>query len=158
MNLWKYANLILVKEGIIVDALKRIPVYENAKRFIHPGAKYVTPAQPEKKNPFEIQDVDLDQSLVKQIYGFSPLLSNEFIYRIKNNEKYIDILNEIIHSNTLYIYKKDFHCIELKHLNEQSKTYSIMEGLNHLYEEDEQKKRIKEQYGDIIRMVDKEKR
>lgn len=32
-----------------------------------------------------------------------------------------------------------------------------MEGLNHLYEEDEQKKRIKEQYGDIIRTVEKEK-
>ena len=45
----------------------------------------------------------------------------------------------------------------MKHLNEQSKNYSIMEGLNHLYEEDEQKKRIKEQYGDIIRTVDKEK-
>ena len=41
---------------------------------------------------------------------------------------------------TLYIsIKKDFHCIELKHLNEQPNTYTIMEGLNHLYEEDEQK-------------------
>ena len=76
---------------------------------------------------------------------------------MNNNEKYIDILNEVVNSNTLYIYKKDFHCIELKHLNEQAKTYTIMEGLNHLYEEDEQKKRIKEQYGDIIRTVDKEK-
>ena len=56
--------MILVKDGVIVDALKRIPVYENAKRFIHPGAKYVAPTQPEKKNPFEVQDLDLDQSLV----------------------------------------------------------------------------------------------
>ena len=79
------------------------------------------------------------------------------MYRIKNNEKYINILNELITSNTLYIYQKDFHCIELKHLNEQPNTYTIMEGLNHLYEEDEQKKRIKEQYGDIIRTVEKEK-
>ena len=153
----KYANMILVKDGVIVDALKRIPVFENAKRFIHPGAKYVAPTQPEKKNPFEIKNIDLDQSLVKQIYGFSPLLSNEFMYRMNNSEKYVDILNEVVNSNTLYIYKKDFHCIELKHLNEQPKTYTIMEGLNHLYEEDEQKKRIKEQYGDIIRTVEKEK-
>ena len=135
----KYANMILVKDGVIVDALKRIPVFENAKRFIHPGAKYVAPTQPEKKNPFEIKNIDLDQSLVKQIYGFSPLLSNEFMYRMNNSEKYVDILNEVVNSNTLYIYKKDFHCIELKHLNEQPKTYTIMEGLNHLYEEDEQK-------------------
>ena len=49
------------------------------------------------------------------------------------------------------------HCIELKHLNEKAQTYTLMEGLNHLYEEDEQKKRIKEQYGDIIKTVEKEK-
>ncbi len=79
------------------------------------------------------------------------------MYRIKNNEKYIEYNYEVVNSNILYIYKKDFHCIELKHLNEQPKAYTIMEGLNHLYEEDEQKKRIKEQYGDIIRTVEKEK-
>lgn len=153
----KYANLILVKDGIIQDALKRIPVYENAKRFIHPGAKYIPPVQPEKQSPFEIKNIDLDQSLVNQIYGFSPLLSKEFIYRMQNHEKYEDILNEVIHSDTLYLYKKDFHCIQLKHLQEEYKTYSIMDGLNHLYEEDEQKKRIKEQFGDIIKTVEKEK-
>ena len=153
----KYANMILVKQGIIVDALKRIPVYENAKRFIHPGAKYIAPAQPEKKNPFEIQQIDLDRSLVQQIYGFSPILSNEFIYRIKNNENYADILNECTHSNTLYKYEKEFHCIELKHLKQECHTYPLMDGLNHLFEENEQKKRIKEQYGDIIKTVEKEK-
>ena len=153
----KYANLILVKDGIIQDALKRIPVYENAKRFIHPGAKYIPPVQPEKQSPFEIHNMDLDQSLVNQIYGFSPFLSKEFIYRIQNHKKYEDILQEVIQSNTLYMYKKDFHCIQLKHLQEEYKTYTIMEGLNHLYEEDEQKKRIKEQYGDILKTVEKEK-
>lgn len=153
----KYANLILVKDGIIQDALKRIPVYENAKRFIHPGAKYIPPVQPEKQSPFEIQHIDLDQSLVNQIYGFSPLLSKEFIYRMQNHEKYEDILQEVIQSDTLFLYRKDFHCIQLKHLHQDYKTFSIMDGLNHLYEEDEQKKRIKEQYGDIIKTVEKEK-
>lgn len=153
----KYANLILVKDGIIQDALKRIPVYENAKRFIHPGAKYIPPVQPEKQSPFEIQHIDLDQSLVNQIYGFSPLLSKEFIYRMQNHEKYEDILQEVIQSDTLFLYRKDFHCIQLKHLHQEYKTFSIMDGLNHLYEEDEQKKRIKEQYGDIIKTVEKEK-
>ncbi len=153
----KYANIILVKDGIIQDSLKRIPVYENAKRFIHPGAKYIRPAQPKKKNPFEIKEIDLDQSLVYQIYGFSPILSNEFIYRIQNGQKYEDILKELIQSNTLYKYKKEFHCLKLSHLQEEPTTYTIMQGLNHLYEEDEQKKRIKEQFGNLIRIVEKEK-
>ena len=35
----KYANIILVDEdGRIVDALKRIPPFENSKRTILPGA------------------------------------------------------------------------------------------------------------------------
>ena len=33
----KYANLIAVsEEGLIMDALKRIPVFENSRRLIHP--------------------------------------------------------------------------------------------------------------------------
>ena len=47
----KYANLVLVNDqGIIVDALKRIPVFENSKRLVHPGAIYTLPAQPEKQD------------------------------------------------------------------------------------------------------------
>lgn len=153
----KYANLILVKDGIIQDSLKRIPVYENAKRLIHSGAHYKVPLQPKKENPFEITDIDLDQSLVNQIYGFSPVLSKEFIYRIKNGKKYQNILQELIQSNTLYKYKNEFHCLELTHLKQEPKKYPLMNGLNHLYEEDEQKKRIKEQFGNLIRIVEKEK-
>ncbi|UNT92540.1 NFACT family protein [Allobaculum sp. Allo2] len=35
----KYANLILVdsRDQTIIDCLKRIPVYENSKRLLHPG-------------------------------------------------------------------------------------------------------------------------
>ncbi|MBR2811170.1 MAG: NFACT family protein, partial [Solobacterium sp.] len=37
----KYANVILVKDGIIVDALKRIPPFENTRRTILPQAAFV---------------------------------------------------------------------------------------------------------------------
>lgn len=153
----KYANMILVKDGIIVDALKRIPVYENAKRLVHPGAKYTYPAQPIKQDPLKIQSIDQDTSFVDQVYGFSPLLSKEFIYRMHNGQTYQAILNELTQSNTLYHYDKEFHCIPLTHLNQKVKEYELMDGLNHLYEAEEKKKRIKEQYGDIIKCVEKEK-
>ena len=101
----KYANLVLVDEkDIIIDALKRIPVFENSKRLVHPGAKYTLPPQPLKQDPRHIQSLDLDQSLVDQVYGFSPLLSKEFIYRLHKNEKFEDILEEIFQSNQLYVY------------------------------------------------------
>lgn len=154
----KYANIVLVSEdNIIVDALKRIPVYENSKRLIHPGAVYTLPDKPDKQNPEHVENIDLETSLVKQIDGFSPLLSREFIYRMRQSEKFEDIFQEIMESNTLYVYEKDYHCIELKHLNSTPKTYGLMEGLHHLYEKDEQKARIKEQCGDLFRTVEKEK-
>ena len=44
------------------------------------------------------------------------------------------MINELITSNTLYIYPKDYHIIELKHLNLNPKTYPLMEGLDVFYE------------------------
>ncbi len=153
----KYANMILVDDqGIIIDALKRIPVYENSKRFIHPGAKYTLPAQPEKQDPLCATNINPDQSLVQQVYGFSPILSKEFLCRMHNQEAFQDIIKELLQSETLYIYEKEYHCIALKHLGQEAKEYPFMEGLDHLYETNEQKNRIKEQCGDVIRVVEKE--
>ena len=153
----KYANLVLVnQDSIIIDALKRIPVFENSNRLVHPGAKYTLPPQPIKQDPLHIKELDMDQSLVEQVYGFSPLLSKEFIYRMHNQENFESIVNELLESNSLYVYKKDFHCIELKHLNEKPIIYDFMDGLDHLFLEKEQKQRIKEQCGDVFKTVDKE--
>ncbi|MBQ0064550.1 MAG: NFACT family protein [Firmicutes bacterium] len=154
----KYANLILVdSKGIIIDALKRIPVYENSKRFVHPGATYVFPEQETKQDPFHVESIDENTSLIKQIYGFSPILSTEFLYRMKNGQAYEDIMKELYNSDTLYVYEKDFHGIELTHLKKEYKTYPLMEGFNQLYNQVEQKARIKEQCGDVFRCVEKEK-
>lgn len=153
----KYANMVLVnEEGIIIDALKRIPVYENAKRTIHPGAAYVLPKQEAKADPLHVDNIDMDTSLVDQIYGFSPLLSKEFQYRMTNGQSYQDILDTLLHSDSLYVYKHDYHCIELTHLHQKGEVYPLMEGLDHLYQAKEQQIRIKEQCGDVFRTVDKE--
>ena len=37
----KYANVILVKDNKIIDALKHIPPFENTIRTIQPGARFV---------------------------------------------------------------------------------------------------------------------
>ena len=153
----KYANIILVNEdNSIIDALKRIPVYENSKRFIHPGAQYKLPEQKEKQMPNQVENIDFEKSLVSQIYGFSPILSTEFQYRMHQGEKYEEILDKLMNSDKLYVYENDFHCIELKHLNSDAKVYPFMEGLESLFLEKEHKIRIKEQCGDVFRTVEKE--
>lgn len=153
----KYANIVLVDaQGKIIDALKRIPVYENSKRFIHPGAIYMLPPQEKKKDPQFVNSIDSNQSLVKQIHGFSPLLSKEFLYQMAQGKSYNDLLDTVFSSNTLYVYPHDFHCIPLTHLDKPYQKYELMEGLNQLYHQDEQKVRIKEQCGDVYKTIIKE--
>ncbi|WP_439749666.1 NFACT family protein, partial [Ileibacterium valens] len=67
----KYANLVLVDHhsSTIIDCLKRIPVFENSKRLLHPGAKYTLPAPQQKMSPLSVDGVDLESSLVKQVEG-----------------------------------------------------------------------------------------
>lgn len=157
----KYANLVLVGEDHrIMDVLKRIPVFENSKRLIHPGAQYVLPAREVRLDPEKTEDsmIDLDIPLTKQIEGFSPLISREFVYRIHNGERFEKIMHQLLSSNTLYVYDdKNFHAIPLLHLDKEYKSYDLMDGLDHLYEQNEAKTRIREQCGDVFRTVNKEK-
>lgn len=154
----KYANLVLVdcSTQCIVDCLKRIPVFENSKRLLHPGALYTLPEKPNRYDPLKPGDIDLDRSLVSQIEGFSPTLSREFLYRLNQGVPYETIIEELISSNTLYCYSKEFHCLELTHLNQQPNQRDLMEGIERLYEADEVKNRIALQCGDIYKAVDRE--
>ena len=156
----KYANLILVDpaDSTIIDCLKRIPVYENSKRLIHPGAKYTLPEKPDRQNPERVQDLNPDLSLVKQVEGFSPSLSREFLYRMKNGQSYEEILHQLNTSDTLYCYPKDFHCLPLTHLGAPDESKELMEGLETLFESDEKKRRIALQCGDVFKAVAREEK
>lgn len=156
----KYANLILVdaKSQKIIDCLKRIPVFENSKRLLHPGADYTLPEKPERYSPLSPGPLDVDKSLVSQIEGFSPSLSREVLYRLHQGQNYADIINQIEESTSLYRYGKDFHCLPLLHLEskETPEVVPLMEGLETLFEQDEAKKRIALQCGDVFKAVDRE--
>ena len=157
----KYANVILCDEnGKIIDAMKRIPPYENSKRIIVPSAMYKPVEVQDKKDPFIATEIDDTLPLHKQFHGFSPLLSTEVEYRLHNGEDFKDIMNEIASSYTMYLYSingsEEYHCIELKHLNLPYHTYDLMEGFDVIYYNKEEKDRIKQQTGDLFRFVRKE--
>lgn len=158
----KYANMVLVDEdGRIIDALKRIPPFENNKRTIHPGAQYVLPqAHTGKQDPFTCDVYDPNESFTKQFHGFSPLLSSEMQHRLQQGESFRDVMDLIASSTTLYISDvKDtmmFHCIPLTHLGVTPRAYSMMKGMDILYYEKEEKVRIKQQSGDLFRVVKRE--
>lgn len=158
----KYANVILVnKDNKVVDALKRIPPFENSVRTIHPGASFV-PIKPhmDKVNPFITNEIDTSISLTKQLQGFSPLLSDEVLYRIQQGANFSSIMNEIENSNTIYYYdhtnKDYFHVIPLTHINETPRMANIQQAMDDMYFEKEEKVRIKEQSGDLFKIARQE--
>lgn len=160
----KYANVVLVdEEERIIDALKRIPPFENNTRTIHPGARYVLPAaHVGKQDPFHHDAFDPAESFSKQFHGFSPLLSKEVQYRLQHGECFDDIMKQLDDSASLYISDVEdtmmFHAIPLTHLQVAFRAYPFMKGLDILFFQKEEKVRIKQQSGDLFKACKKELR
>jgi len=155
----KYANVVFVDESNrIIDALKRIPAYENTKRTIHPGADYTLPDQQDRKDPF-ISEYNSNESIMNQFHGFSPLLAREIEHRLDKGENFRDIMHMISKSDHLHIVvnKEDvFHCIPLLHVSQSFRVYPLMEGLDMVYQSLEEKERIKQHSGDMLKFIQRE--
>ncbi len=154
----KYANLILIDDdNKIIDALKKIPPYENTKRTILPGSIFTLPDKQNKLDPFNNPNIDYDESLVKQLQGFSKLLENEFRYRLDNNQTYNQIIQEIKDSKNLYISKindtYEFHIIPLLHKSKEYEVWDIEKGFDEIYYQDDEKERIKNISDDLFKIV-----
>lgn len=154
----KYANLILVDpNGKIIDALKKIPPYENARRTILPGVTFELPEKQDKADPFAAKDIDFEASLVKQLQGFSRLLENETRYRMDNGERFSSIMEEIRDSDSLYLSRGreniEFHVIPLKHLELPVERWDIQKGFDEIYYQDDEKERIKNIADDLFKVV-----
>lgn len=154
----KYANLILIDDdNKIIDALKKIPPYENTKRTILPGSVFTLPDKQNKLDPFNNPNIDYDESLVKQLQGFSKLLENEFRYRLDNKQTYDEIIQEIKDSKNLYISKindtYEFHIIPLLHKSKEYEVWDIQKGFDEIYYQDDEKERIKNISDDLFKIV-----
>ncbi len=82
------ANIILLKDGKILDALRHSDV-ETAKRLILPGATYKYPESLKKTNPLNedlsqflsATTTDISKTLLNNIDGFSPLICREIEFK-----------------------------------------------------------------------------
>ncbi|MCH1940685.1 Rqc2 family fibronectin-binding protein [Holdemania massiliensis] len=157
----KYANVILVDENNrILDALKRIPPFENTKRTIQPGAQFTLPEQAPKQNPFTALTVDFQQPLHQQFDGFSPLLGREVEARMHRGETFAEIMKQLENSDSLFITntpkETQFHLIPLTQFEQPAKAYPLMEGMDVLYYHKEEKDRIRQMTGDLFKFVRKQ--
>lgn len=152
----KYANIILVDavSNKILDALKRIPPFENSKRIILAGANFVGPDKQHKQDPFITNSFDEEIPLLKQFQGFSPLLEKEIHYRLQT-QSFKEIMDEIANSHKLYIaFNKDnaeYHIIPLTHMHLDFESYDINEGFDAIYYQLEERERIKHVTNDLFK-------
>ena len=153
----KYANLILVNdENRIIDALKKIPPYENTRRTILPNALFELPDKQNKQDPYHLENINFDESLVNQIQGFSKQLEKEVRYRM-NNDSFDNIINLIEQSHDLYLTKindnYEFHIIPLTYLEKEYEKWDIQKGFDEIYYENDEKERIKNISDDLFKIV-----
>lgn len=89
----KYSNLILIKNGLIIDALKKIGTSLSRVRQVLPMQPYFTPPSQDKynladeKGPFPIEaltkhaDLPLQKALLAAFLGFGPVTAKEILFR-----------------------------------------------------------------------------
>ena len=152
----KYANMVLVDDqGKIIDALKKIPPYENTRRTILPGALFTLPDDQHKNDPFQYEP-DLDNSLVAQLQGFSKTLEKEVRYRLLK-QSYASIIAEIRDSDSLYLSRLEnsieYHVIPLTHLEVSYEKWPIQQGFDEIYARDDEKERIRNISDDLFKIV-----
>lgn len=154
--LGKYANVILINsEFTVIDSLKRLGSFENSQRAIVPGATYEYPPRFDKLPISDLDAFNPDNALRQQFEGVSPLLEHEITYRLKQ-QKPQDIVNELLHSDKLYIHGNDFHILELTHLNTEPVILPLMEGLDTYYAESLIQEQIKTHTGDLLKVIKRE--
>jgi len=174
----RHSNIILLDDErqIILDSIKHVPMAVNRHRIIQPGSSYVLPPKQEKQDPFaemteaEFQNIiskedqPTAQLLVQQFAGISPLFANEVVFRNKDNvfESFVSLINEIQeqkYTPSLYRFqsKEQFYFIEMNHLNGDQTTFSsLSELLDVFYFGKAERDRVKQQSGDLEKLLQNE--
>ena len=85
----KYSNIILVQDGIIIDALRKVGTNSSRVRTVLPGDAYVLPPQQDKLNLLETPireaiavirtkgDMKLSKAILDTCLGFGPVTAKE---------------------------------------------------------------------------------
>lgn len=157
----RYGNIIFTDDqNIILDATKRISPLDNPKVAIIPGAKYIVNSTQSKQLIINLENIDLNESLVDQIAGFSPTLDKEVKYRISNDQSFKDIIDLINNSNNLIISSdansSDFHIIELTHKFNSFETVNFKDGFDNFYYDKSELDRIKVVTNDLLKFLRRE--
>lgn len=90
----KYSNLIFLKDGKIIDALKRVDITTSSVRQILPGMEYKLPPKQDKlcleicetaevvKRIMSFREKSLSGAIMASVQGVSPVIAREISHRV----------------------------------------------------------------------------
>lgn len=178
----RHSNIILVDKdrNMILDSIKHVSFAVNSHRAILPGQPYILPPAQGKRKPFDLNEEDivkvldfnsgkLDQQLVKNFAGVSPLFAKEVLYQSGNANRlslpktFINLLQKLknhdyIPTITMNQDKESFYLFPLQHLKGEAKTFQTLgQMLDRFYFGKAEKDRVKGQAHDLLRFIMNEK-
>lgn len=89
----KYSNLILIKDGKVLDSVKRVDITTSSVRQILPGLTYTLPPKQDKlaltghstdeilKKIFSYEQKSLSGAIMASLQGVSPIVARELSYK-----------------------------------------------------------------------------
>lgn len=144
------SNVILINdENIIIDAIRKLPPSDNNNRYIIPKAKYEYPAQIDKLNPFETDDINIP---LDNYQGVAKFISNEIINNYDRNISYF-LSQKVVPTIFEINGKKDYYCFDLIGYRGANNIYfnTISEMLDYYY--NTYKKTINTTNSDLMKQV-----
>ncbi len=102
----RYSNLVLVQDGRIIDALKRVDFEDSEIRQLLPGLPYTLPQKPNKPDLFAVssmglvaaackKDLPVADALMRSCGGVGPVICREAAFRALGETRcQADMLNE----------------------------------------------------------------
>ena len=93
----KYSNMILINNGLIIDALKKIGTNNSRVRTVLPNQEYQLPPAQDKLDPFTTPITELverikadesprlDKAVMNTCQGFGPTTAKEVVFRVGDN-------------------------------------------------------------------------
>lgn len=180
----RHSNIILLdkEKNTILDSIKHLSPAVNRHRTVLPGQPYILPPSQGKTNPFDadeetvLKKLDfnagrIDQQLVENFAGISPLFSREvthragLINRTTVPKTFLAMIKELkmVQVTPQIFYKQNkeiFYMLNLTHLSdyEQKSFTSISELLDRYYYGKSERDRVKQQGNDLERFIINEKK
>ncbi len=178
----RHSNIILVDKdrNMILDSIKHVSFAVNSHRAILPGQPYILPPAQDKVSPFDLNEETivrkldfnagkLDQQLVNNFAGVSPLLAKEVVYQagIANRASLPQTFTTMFQKIKSYDYspaitmsqgKESFYLFPLEHSQGEAKMFpSLSEMLDRYYFGKAERDRVKQKSSDLLRFMINEK-